>query len=100
MKTLTISLLILACLNSAHASGTPPSEPSVEQARSTWQAMTPEQQAAAQSMMKENAQERKAAWGALSEEDKAAKRAAMKEMLQPYRAKMQARMASRPFGRQ
>ena len=99
MKTTMLSLLMLASLNPAHASESLSSEPSAELARSTWQAMTPEQQAAAKTMMKETAQEKKAAWGALPEEDKAAKLAAMKEKMQPLRAQMQARMATRPYGR-
>ena len=99
MKTTMLSLLLLTSLNLAHAGETPSSVPNAEQARSTWQAMTPEQQAAAKAMMKESGQEKKAAWGALSDEDKAARLAAVKEKMQPYRAQMQARMASRPFGR-
>ena len=104
MKTPLISLLLIAGLNLAHAEeAATTTTPSAEQARATWQAMTPEQQAAAKAMAKSQAEEKKAAWGALSDEEKSAKQAAAKEKLQPYRAamqtKMQERMANRPFGR-
>lgn len=99
MKTTLIPLLLLAALNLAHAEETTPAQASAEQARSTWQAMSTDQQAAAKTMMKETGQEKKTAWGALSNEGKASKQAAAKDTLQPYRASMQARMASRPFGR-
>jgi len=98
MKTGLIPLLLIAALNVAHAEEATPTLASAEQARSTWQAMSTEQQAAAKTMMKEQGQEKKAAWGTLSDEDKASKQAAAKDMLQPYRASMQTRMASRPFG--
>jgi hypothetical protein len=98
MKTQLIPLLLLAALNLAHADEMTATLPSEEQARSTWQAMTPEQQAAAKTMVKEQGQEKKAAWGDLSDEGKAAKQATAKAMLQPYRTAMQARMVSRPYG--
>ena len=104
MKTLLIPLLLMVGLNLAHAEDAALSTPpSAEQARATWQAMTPEQQAAAKAMAKSQAEEKKVAWGALSDEEKSAKQAAAKEKLQPYRegmhTKMQARMANHPFGR-
>ena len=104
MKTVLISLLLMAGLNLAHAEdATSSTPPGAEQARATWQAMTPEQQAAAKAMAKSQVEEKKAAWGTLSDEEKSAKQAAAKEKLQPYRegmqGKMQARMANRPFGR-
>lgn len=103
MKTPLISLLLIAGLNLAHAEEATMTTPTAEQARATWQAMSPEQQAAAKAMAKSQAEEKKAAWGALSEEEKSAKQAAAQEKLQPYRSamqtKMQERMANRPFGR-
>lgn len=104
MKTLLPPLLLIAGLSAAHADDTAPAAAaSAEQARATWQAMSPEQQAAAKAMARSQAEEKTAAWGALSAEEKAAKQAAAKDRLQPVRedmqARVQARMAGRPFGR-
>jgi hypothetical protein len=104
MKTALIPLLLIAGLNLAHAEDAASTTAlTAEQARVTWQAMTPEQQAAAKAMAKSQATEKKAAWGALSDEDKSAKQATAKEKWQPTReamqTKMQARMVNRPFGR-
>lgn len=104
MKAPLISLLLIAGLNLAHAEDTAvPTSLTADQARATWQAMSPEQQAAAKTMAKSQAEEKKAAWGTLSDEEKSAKQAAAQEKLQPYRAamqtKIQERMVNRPFGR-
>lgn len=100
MKTVLTTLLMIAGLGAAYADETPPTP---EQARATWNAMTPAQQAAAKAMAQSQLEEKKAAWGALSDEEKAAKQAAAKDQLQPARdamqTKIQARMAGRPFGR-
>lgn len=98
MKTVLIPLFLIAGMNLAHAEESTATTPSAEQAHATWQAMTPEQQAAAKAMMKEQAQDKKAAWGALSPEEQAARKAAARQKITPYRASMQTRMAARPFG--
>ncbi len=103
VKTVLIPLLLIAGMNLAQADDTTPTTlPSPDQARATWQAMTPEQQAAAKAMAKSEAQQKQAAWGALTPEEQAAKKAAAQEKMQPYReamqGRMQARMGSRPFG--
>lgn len=103
MKTVLIPLLLIAGMNLSFADdATPTTLPTPEQARATWQAMTPEQQAAAKAMAKTEAQQKQAAWGALTPEEQAAKQAAARAKMQPYReamqGRMQARMGSRPFG--
>lgn len=103
MKTVLIPLLLIVGMNLVHAQETSATTASTpEQARATWQAMTPEQQAAAKAMAKTEAQQKQAAWGALTPEEQAAKQAAAREKMQPYResmqSRMQARMGSRPFG--
>ena len=74
MKILLVPLLLMAGLNLAQAEDAPlATPPTAEQVRSTWQTLTPEQQAAT------------------------------KDQLQPSRSgkqsKMQACMSHRPFGR-
>ena len=74
MKILLVPLLLMAGLNLAQAEDAPlATPPTAEQVRSTWQTLTPEQQAET------------------------------KAQLQPYRSnmqsKMQACMSHRPFGR-
>lgn len=103
MKTILIPLLLISGLNLAHAEDAASTTAhTAEQARATWQAMTPEQQAASKAMAKSQAEEKKTAWGALPDEDKSAKQAAAKQKLQPTReamqSKMQMRMANSPFG--
>ncbi|MBI3431151.1 MAG: hypothetical protein HY018_02925 [Hydrogenophilales bacterium] len=103
MKTVMIPLLLIAGMNLAHADDTTSTTlPTPEQARATWQSMTPEQQAAAKSMARNEALQKQAAWGALTPEQQAAKQAAAREKMQPYResmqGRMQGRMGSRPFG--
>lgn len=104
MKTPLITLLLITGLNLAHAEeAVSPAALTPEQARATWQDMTPEQQAVAKAMARSQAEEKQAAWGTLTTEEKAAKQAEAKEKLQPYRASMQIRkqerMADRSFGR-
>jgi len=103
MKTVLIPLLLIAGMNLSFADDTTPTMlPTAEQAHATWQAMTPEQQAAAKAMARSEAQQKQAAWGALTPEEQAAKQAAAQAKMQPYReamqGRMQARMGSRPFG--
>lgn len=98
MKTILIPLLLIAGLNPAHAEDTT-AIPSAEQARATWSAMTPEQQAAAKAMAKTQADSKKTAWGALSDEEKSATQAAAREAVQPYRDAMQTTMRSRSGAR-
>ena len=102
MKTVLIPLLLIAGMNLSHADDTTSTTPTPEQARATWQAMTPEQQAAVKAMAKTEAQQKQAAWGALTPEEQAAKKSAAQEKMQPYRAsmqnRMQARMGNRSFG--
>lgn len=100
MKTVLVPLLLIAGMNLAHAQeASATTSPSAEQARATWQAMTPEQQAAAKAMARNEAQQKQAAWGALTPEEQAAKQAAAKEKMQPYRESMQGRMQARTGGR-
>lgn len=104
MKTVLIPLLLIAGMKLAHAEeATSATVPNAEQARATWQAMTPEQQAAAKAMARNEAQQKQAAWGALSPEEQAAKQAAAREKARATRESMQgkvhARLGSRPFGR-
>lgn len=104
MKTILIPLLLATGLNPVHADDAASATAvTAEQARATWQGMPPAQQAAAKAMAKSQAEEKKAAWDALSAEEKSAKQAAAKEKLQPaheaMQTRMQARNASRPFGR-
>jgi len=81
-----------------------------EQAKSQWQSMTPEQQEAAKTYMKTQAQGKQEAWNAMTPEQQQAKKDAAKTTAEPYtnqakgqmqehmsgmRAQMQGRMAGR-----
>lgn len=98
MKTILIPLLLIAGLNPAHAEDTT-AMPSADQARATWSAMTPEQQAATKAMATTQAESKRTAWGALSDEEKSARQSAAREAVQPYRDAMQTNMPSRSGAR-
>jgi hypothetical protein len=66
-----------------------------EQARSQWQSMTPDQQAAAKSYMKSEALTKQANWNAMSADEQQAKKDAARSKLEPYAQQAQAQMQER-----
>ena len=69
-----------------------------EQARSQWQSMTPDQQAAAKSYMKSEAQTKQANWNAMSADEQQAKKDAARSKMEPYAQQGQAQMQERMVG--
>jgi hypothetical protein len=100
MKTAIPGLPALAGSTNAHAEAIAFAP---ERARAAWKATTPEQQAAARTMVKTQAQEKQAAWGASSDEEMAPGQGAAREKFKAYRGSLRSDMQNahgqRPSGR-
>ena len=81
----TTTLFTLICTCPVMAAETDV-QPSAAQAKETWQAMTPEQQAAAKGQAKEMGQQKAQAWQQMSQDQRQQKMQGMREQMRAHRA--------------